>query len=260
MEEWNAPLREWDPASSDASLRCLYTNDGASIDRWIADEVEKDGSGFRVDHIGLDVEWRPSFRPGPCRPAAVLQLSTGRTALICHIFHVTHVPDSLRRVLGDASLFKSGVGVLDDARKLFLDYGIVVAGCVDPAAVMLHRRWEAPHGLSLRALAQQWLAMPTWKNKRVTLSNWEAAPLSHKQQIYAALDAWVGWRLFHVMQLGGAQAVRGAAEVFSVEEATRPDSKPNSSSQKKQSAQRKRRRDRSRSPPAKRKRVGLCDT
>ena len=56
-----------------------------------------------------------------------------------------------------------------------------------------------------------WLGSPFWQ---CTLSNWEKCPLTPEQVRYAAIDAWVGVRLFH--KLNPTHAERAALTIKDV--------------------------------------------
>ncbi|EDO33959.1 predicted protein [Nematostella vectensis] len=51
-------------------------------------------------------------------------------------------------------------------------------------------------GTGLKKLAKTILGIELDKPKNISLSNWELFPLTYKQVSYAALDAWVSFKLF----------------------------------------------------------------
>jgi hypothetical protein len=83
--------------------------------------------------------------------------------------------------------------VLNDALKLFEDTELAVQGRVELAALAERGGYT---GRGLGSLTEELLdgyALP--KNKSVSLSNWEAMPLSRTQISYAALDVWAACQL-----------------------------------------------------------------
>ena len=117
--------------------------------------------------IGFDTETRPSFRPGVTFRVSLLQL------------------------LEDRRVLKIGADVAGDLRSLrqirhFRDGGFVDLQGIAP-------EWGIGEK-SLRKLSAIVLGRRVSKAQR--LSNWEAATLTDKQQLYAATDAWVCTRIY----------------------------------------------------------------
>ena len=116
--------------------------------------------------VGFDTETRPSFRPGISYRVSLLQLSTPQ---LCFLFRLNKIPlaKPILQLLEDRRVLKIGADVAGDLRSLrqirhFRDGGFV------------GRR----------------------VSKAQRLSNWEAATLTDKQQLYAATDAWVCTRIY----------------------------------------------------------------
>ncbi|KAA0147858.1 hypothetical protein FNF29_07071 [Cafeteria roenbergensis] len=103
--------------------------------------------GARPAVVGLDCEWRPTFRAGAAqRPVALLQLSWGRCVLLVPLLRLRAFPASLRALLESPDVLKTGVGVEGDARKLGKDYGVVCRGVLDVAEchIVATRASETP--------------------------------------------------------------------------------------------------------------------
>ena len=67
------------------------------------------------------------------------------------------LPTGLREILAALEIFKAGVAISDDARKLMADYGLNVASCVDLRHLVLNYRKPhsgPPSKLGLEALAE----------------------------------------------------------------------------------------------------------
>ena len=140
--------------------------------------------------IGFDTETRPSFRPGVTFRVSLLQLST---PTVCYLFRLNKIPlaKPILQLLEDRRILKIGADVAGDIRSLrqirhFRDGGFVDLQGIAP-------EWGIGEK-SLRKLSAIVLGRRVSKAQR--LSNWEAATLTDKQQLYAATDAWVCTRIY----------------------------------------------------------------
>ena len=140
--------------------------------------------------IGFDTETRPSFRPGVTFRVSLLQLST---PTVCYLFRLNKIPFAkpILQVLESKEILKIGADVAGDLRSLrqirhFRDGGFVDLQGIAP-------EWGIGEK-SLRKLSAIVLGRRVSKAQR--LSNWEAATLTDKQQLYAATDAWVCTRIY----------------------------------------------------------------
>lgn len=140
--------------------------------------------------VGFDTETRPSFRPGVMYRVSLLQLSAPDR---CYLFRLNKIPlaNPILRLLEDRRLVKVGADVSGDLRSLrqlrrFRDGGFVDLQAIAP-------EWGIAEK-SLRKLSAIVLGQRVSKAQR--LSNWEAAALTPKQQLYAATDAWVCTRIY----------------------------------------------------------------
>ena len=140
--------------------------------------------------IGFDTETRPSFRPGVTFRVSLLHLST---PTVCYLFRRNKIPlaKPILQLLEDRRVLKIGADVAGDLRSLrqirhFRDGGFVDLQGIAP-------EWGIGEK-SLRKLSAIVLGRRVSKAQR--LSNWEAATLTDKQQLYAATDAWVCTRIY----------------------------------------------------------------
>ena len=140
--------------------------------------------------IGFDTETRPSFRPGVTFRVSLLQLST---PTVWYLFRLNKIPlaKPILQLLEDRRILKIGADVAGDLRSLrqirhFRDGGFVDLQGIAP-------EWGIGEK-SLRKLSAIVLGRRVSKAQR--LSNWEAATLTDKQQLYAATDAWVCTRIY----------------------------------------------------------------
>ena len=140
--------------------------------------------------IGFDTATRPSFRPGVTFRVSLLQLST---PTVCYLFRLNKIPlaKPILQLFEDRRILKIGADVAGDLRSLrqirhFRDGGFVDLQGIAP-------EWGIGEK-SLRKLSAIVLGRRVSKAQR--LSNWEAATLTDKQQLYAATDAWVCTRIY----------------------------------------------------------------
>ena len=140
--------------------------------------------------IGFDTETRPSFRPGVTFRVSLLQLSP---PTVCYLFRLNKIPlaKPILQLFEDRRILKIGADVAGDLRSLrqirhFRDGGFVDLQGIAP-------EWGIGEK-SLRKLSAIVLGRRVSKAQR--LSNWEAATLTDKQQLYAATDAWVCTRIY----------------------------------------------------------------
>ena len=140
--------------------------------------------------LGFDTETRPSFRQGVTFRVSLLQLSSPE---VCYLFRLNKIPlaKPILQLLEDRRILKIGADVAGDLRSLrqirhFRDGGFVDLQGIAP-------EWGIGEK-SLRKLSAIVLGRRVSKAQR--LSNWEAATLTDKQQLYAATDAWVCTRIY----------------------------------------------------------------
>jgi len=139
--------------------------------------------------IGLDCEW--VSQDGKSGPVAMLQLATytGLCVLV-RLCNMATIPNTLKEVLARQDVFKVGVAVLDDSKKLITDFGIDVVSCVDLRHLVV--RYRTHEGkLGLEALAFMILGVKLDKDWKLRAGDWEAETLSTRQVEYAANDALV---------------------------------------------------------------------
>ncbi|XP_026763911.2 exonuclease 3'-5' domain-containing protein 2 [Galleria mellonella] len=142
--------------------------------------------------VGFDCEWVTEH--GKKRPVALVQLSTFDG--YCGLFRLNMlrtVPNSLKELLEDKTIYKVGVAPTDDAKYLFADYGINLNSSLDIRHIAVLCGHQ-PGGLA--SLTKSLLHIILDKSWRVRCSNWEAETLSDMQVKYAAADAHVAIKIF----------------------------------------------------------------
>lgn len=192
---WRRPLTNVDTLPYPAEgVEVLYTNDPADAESWLKNKV----IDAEADALGLDIEWRPQFlskkKGGTENKTAVLQLAVEDSTLVLHVFHMKSFPKSLSDVLADRNVLKVGSGIKGDVIKLIKDTGMLCDGRVDTQDYA--KALGITQGNGLKRLSKNVLDIDLNKPKIISLSNWEAFPLRKDQITYAALDAWIGLKLY----------------------------------------------------------------
>ncbi|GJN10537.1 hypothetical protein PR202_ga28636 [Eleusine coracana subsp. coracana] len=151
--------------------------------------------------VGLGVQWTPPRRPlGGAPPVpSTLQLCVGRRCLVFHLAQADAVPEALRRFLADPRITFVGFGSAHDQRMLWAHYRIHVARGRDLRAV------AGMGNASMEEMADRILGYPgVSKPRDVSMSAWHAPRLDMDQVLYAAVDAFLSFRLGLHLCPGGA--------------------------------------------------------
>jgi len=111
-----------------------------------------------------------------------------------------HRSGLIDKILANKNIIKCGVGIADDAKKLFDDWQINVVNCVELNHLNLYPNDDGRGRVmytSLKKLCEQVLGYPMkMKSKKMTMSNWAKQNLKPKQIMYAAEDAMIGYLIF----------------------------------------------------------------
>lgn len=190
-----------------------YTKDPVEAEAWLKNNV----IDCSAQAVGLDIEWKPQLKRkkdgGVENKTAVLQLSVEGSCLVLHLCHMESKPVLLRNVLSNKLILKVGSGILQDVTKLNRDTGLSCKGLMDTQKMAKSIGIPVSQKLGLKALAKHFLGIDLEKPKSVSMSNWERCPLRLKQIHYAALDAWIGLKIYLHMKM-----VKGQEQVFMEED------------------------------------------
>lgn len=137
------------------------------------------------DAIGFDTETRPSFKAGTVNRVALLQLSTAERSYLIRLCRL-RMDRPLIKILESKQILKIGADVTNDLRALQRLRRFRQEGFIDLQSIV--SEWGVAEK-SVRKMAAITLGVRISKAQR--LSNWEAASLTHAQQLYAATDAWI---------------------------------------------------------------------
>ncbi|XP_033113079.1 exonuclease 3'-5' domain-containing protein 2-like [Anneissia japonica] len=153
---------------------------------------------FKV--LGLDCEWCTKVKE--VKPVALLQIATNTG--LCILIRMNHfksqaqLPTELLDILADKSIYKVGVGIMGDVKRLMKDYAIALCGIVDLRHLAIrHRSIQlCIQGGSLKELSEVVLGVEMNKSFDLKCSDWEADLLKPEQILYAANDALVAVDIF----------------------------------------------------------------
>ena len=187
-------------------VEAVYTVDPVEAEAWLRNNI----IDCSAQAVGFDIEWKPQFvskkKGGVENKTAVLQLGVESSCLVLHLCNMKSPPKLLRSILNDKKILKVGSGILQDAVKLKRDTGLICLGMVDTQKMAKSMGTNAPPKLGLTALARHFLGINLEKPKSVSRSNWENYPLTIRQIHYAAVDAWIGIKVYQHMKLAIGQS------------------------------------------------------
>jgi hypothetical protein len=207
----HAPPSGWEAgASAGFALPAVHlTYKAAEAEALLARHVGEGLDGASVV-LGMDTESRPQGFGGDGR-VALLQLATPRAVVLLPLLRLQPAPPALARLLALPRTLLCGVGVAADADAFACAAATVDVGVAAARHAFVEVTPQRPTpGLAtvVEALGGPLLQKP----RRITLSNWEDAPLSAAQVSYAALDAYAGgWAAAQMHALLGAQAAAAGA-------------------------------------------------
>ena len=153
--------------------------------------------------LGLDIEWKPMFSPAdPYNPTSLLQLYAPGVAVIFRINDLRAeageefvFPTLLKDLLTNPYIYKAGLAVKEDAQRLYDDFGIQTAGCLEIKELPIYQLCRPK---SMVALSAMFLGISI--SKAQATSNWENPRLTHQQIRYAATDAYLSRELYVAMR------------------------------------------------------------
>ncbi|KAF3457987.1 hypothetical protein FNV43_RR02649 [Rhamnella rubrinervis] len=163
---------------------------------WLSSAYRLENESASNSIVGLDIEWRPYYRPSDRNPVAIMQICMDHHCLIFQLLHADAIPESLVYFLNDPEFTFVGVGVKDDADKLLDHYQLRVGRTLDLAQTAAEKFQVPDFGRrGLKRLAMELIGKVMEKPKHVTLSDWDIKKLSYEQIEYASIDAYVSFEL-----------------------------------------------------------------
>ncbi|KAH6866734.1 hypothetical protein BKA58DRAFT_388527 [Alternaria rosae] len=173
--------------------------------------------------IGFDIEWKPRGNPYSIKQnASLIQLACEDRIALFHVSLFSGktveqlMPPSLRAVLESPSIYKVGVAIKGDFKRLEKYLNIQSQGVFELSRLHNLVEWYEvePSKVSNRLVklasqVLQHLQLPLYKGERlvddpdttssVRESDW-SLPLDLQQIHYAAADAYAGFRLYHMLE------------------------------------------------------------
>lgn len=149
-----------------------------------------------ADILGVDTETRPTFKKGPMRKVALLQVATKD---VCFLFRLNFIgmPAAVIRLLSNTDVPMIGLSWHDDICQLHRRSDFTPGLFIDIQNMVGRIGIE---DLSLQKLYANLFAQKISKRQRLT--NWEADVLTPQQKAYAATDAWCCINLYsEIMRL-----------------------------------------------------------
>jgi 3'-5' exonuclease len=158
--------------------------------------------------IGFDSEARPQFEKGKGLNAnALVQIAIGKEVLLYHCFQDFYYGDfscllELIRLFSKPGVTVAGMSVLQDVKKMCSDIRQTFRKEDFPNVIDL-KKFALQHQIAIRGGLQGQAVhlchTEKWKDKKVTLSNWEVWPLTFEQIKYAALDAYMSLLVYETL-------------------------------------------------------------
>ncbi|GIX88157.1 exonuclease 3'-5' domain-containing protein 2 [Caerostris extrusa] len=186
-----------------------------SIEDWNMHETEIIKMFNKSKVIGLDCEWVTIDEER--KPVSLLQLAndSGFCVLVrLSCLPVWLMPPALNNLLFDETILKVGVGVSEDANKLFNDYCLEVHGFVDLRYLVKDIKEIQGKSMSLKSLGRELLGIDLNKSKELRCSYWDTSHLSNEQIQYAADDAIIAAKIFTEIQKRNTNFILGNKTKF----------------------------------------------
>ncbi len=144
--------------------------------------------------LGFDTETKPSFKKGQIHQVALLQLSAKDKAYLFRLNHIG-LPPELIGILADENIIKVGAAIKDDILSLQKLASFTPGGFIELQEYVKEFNIESN---ALRKISAIVLNFKISKSQQV--SNWEREILTEAQEIYAATDAWVSYKIYKELE------------------------------------------------------------
>jgi ribonuclease D len=152
--------------------------------------------------LGFDTEKKPSFSKGEYYPPAWMQLATDNKVFLIRIKE--KLDPELVVLLENPTVQKVGVAIRDDIKELQKLTPFNAGGFIDLGDLAKKLGIE---NFGLRNLAGRILDVRI--SKKEQRSNWGRDHLTPEQKMYAAIDAWVGLKIYEKLQVAGYLNTQG---------------------------------------------------
>jgi len=178
-----------------SSVPVTYTNNPKSVYRWLSDNLPYEGCTVGFDVEALPLTRRRGRERSPFDSAATVQLATAESCLVIHLArrsgkHSQACAPILESFLSDPGFVKAGCAIDEDLMALYELWGGL------DAKSRLDLGWvggkQRTNRYGLKTLSKGLLGVDLPKPKEIAVSDWSAVPLTEKQIVYSARDAWAG--------------------------------------------------------------------
>lgn len=165
-------------------------------------ETEKDLNQalkeLRKERIwGFDTETKPTFNKGEYNHTGLIQFATMKAAYLIRI-NKLGIPPKLRTFLEDDQFVKVGISIRDDLKEMKKLEPFHPDGFIDLNNIAKELGIVQ---IGMRSLTGIFLKSRISKSQQT--SNWENAELTPAQQLYAATDAWVCYKIHRMLNEQG---------------------------------------------------------
>ena len=125
----------------------------------------------------------------------MIQISTKSKCLLIRLNKMKKIPIRLKEFLENKEIIKTGVGIFNDILMIFNEYKIITKGVVDLPYIYNKFERDIKRDVGLKWMAKEMLDVEMCKEEIVRHSDWNSYRLSADQMHYAALDAYIGFKL-----------------------------------------------------------------
>lgn len=148
----------------------------------------------------FDVEWVVDFQPGQQRRISLVQMCNEKVCILFHV-HRCGMHENLVKVLESKCIFKLGLNINGDVRKLERDFEAIKYGAVKSVIDIRDLADEVDRSSSrgtLADLTRDYLGEELEKPFDIRGGNWERS-LTQEQKHYAALDVYTPYQIYKIL-------------------------------------------------------------
>ena len=148
--------------------------------------------------ICLDLEWKPDYSKSSNNPISVYQFCSSKGSLLVHAESGCHTTPALEQFLTSNKFF--GKGIVVDKKKLKTTLSNKNAKIDIEDIHQMLEEYSLP--LNFVKLVEAVLGSPTasFKNKKVSVSDWSKPNLSAMQVLYAAFDVVAVYKIYYILK------------------------------------------------------------
>jgi hypothetical protein len=146
---------------------------------------------------GFDAEWTVEFKKNQSqRKVALIQMYREKNVILFHLA-ASGLQEELVKVLNHERVFKIGLNITGDVKKLMRDFDVSCRGVVDLRQLSAALKLNV--GPSLADMTEKLLSKNLPKPTNIRCGNWDKIPLPADARAYAALDAFASFEAMRAM-------------------------------------------------------------